>query len=448
MENFSTTRSIYLAYEGSDHKPLISALEPGKKHRPGIFRYDRRLKDNEEVTKLIREAWTNAPNLVVTDRIKLIRGVISRWNKEQQLNSRSLIEQKRRDLEAAQSSSLNDTQLIHQITEDLKKAYKAEEAYWRQRSRLLWLRLGDRNFGFFHVVTKNRKRINAFTVIEDSDGNSVYREGEIGQVIVKYFGTLFTSLTRERSEIEAIVNKALSPVISANENEKLILIPSPTEIRDAVFSLHADKAPGPDGFSAGFFHTHWETIGADIVREVQEFFETSKLPPSINETFIRLIPNIQNPKTVANYRPIALCNVYYKIVSKILTKRLQPLLPNIISENQSAFVQGRAISDNVLITHEVLYFLQNSKAEKICSMAVKTDMSKAYDRLEWEFIRLVLERLGFHSRWIAWILECVSSVTYAFLIDGSSRGKVNPMRGIRQGALSHPTSSFYAVKCF
>ena len=81
-------------------------------------------------------------------------------------------------------------------------------------------------------------------------------------------------------------------------------------------------------------------------------------------------------------------------------------------------------------------------------MAVKTDMSKAYDRLEWEFIRLVLERLGFHSRWIAWILECVSSVTYAFLIDGSSRGKVNPMRGIRQGALSHPTSSFYAVKCF
>ena len=336
MENFSTTRSIYLAYEGSDHKPLISALEPGKKHRPGIFRYDRRLKDNEEVTKLIREAWTNAPNLVVTDRIKLIRGVISRWNKEQQLNSRSLIEQKRRDLEASQSSSLNDTQLIHQITEDLKKAYKAEEAYWRQRSRLLWLRLGDRNFGFFHVVTKNRKRINAFTVIEDSDGNSVYREGEIGQVIVKYFGTLFTSLTRERSEIEAIVNKALSPVISANENEKLILIPSPTEIRDAVFSLHADKAPGPDGFSAGFFHTHWETIGADIVREVQEFFETSKLPPSINETFIRLIPKIQNPKTVADYRPIALCNVYYKIVSKILTKRLQPLLPNIISENQSA----------------------------------------------------------------------------------------------------------------
>ena len=217
-ESYPTARCMYLAYEGSDHRPIISVFEPGKKRRPGLFRYDRRLKDNAEVTKLILEAWAKASNMPIAERIKVIRGVISRWNKEHQANSRLLIEQKRQELETAQSSSENNTQLIHQITEDLKKAYKAEEAYWRQRSRLLWLRLGDRNSGFFHAATKNRRRANALTVIEDSEGNPVFEEEQIAQVIVSYFGTLFTTLASEKSDIQGVVEKALRPVISNTDN--------------------------------------------------------------------------------------------------------------------------------------------------------------------------------------------------------------------------------------
>lgn len=342
---------------------------------------------------LVNQTWKHANASSVNDRIRAVRSALTEWSKKQYRNSREIIEKKQLQLEEAQTSPSNDRDLISKISNELNSAYIAEEEYWKQRSRLLWLSLGDRNTGFFHAAVKNRKRINRLSVIEDSEGVAVYQEDQISSVIVQYFQSLFTAM---EGQIEETVNLALSPMVTTEENEVLIKLPTPLEIKEAVFSIHADKAPGPDGFLASFFHSNWDNIGGDIVKEIQEVFLTGELPDSMNETHVCLIPKVQSPKTVSEYRPIALCNVYYKILSKLLTKRLQPLLSGLISENQSAFVPGRAIADNVLITHEVLHYLKYSDAEKRCYMAVKTNMSKAYDRLEWDFIECVLHRLGFH----------------------------------------------------
>ena len=133
----------------------------------------------------------------------------------------------------------------------------------------------------------------------------------------------------------------MRPCISEEINTQLFLFLIPKR-SEAMFSIHPDKAPGPDGFSASFFQTNWDNLGHAITSEIQEFFASGNMPFSINETHIRLIPKISSPQKISDYKPIALCNVYYKAISKILSLRLNPALNDIISENQSAFVPGRA----------------------------------------------------------------------------------------------------------
>lgn len=113
-----------------------------------------------------------------------------------------------------------------------------------------------------------------------------------------------------------------------------------------------------------------------------------------------LIPKVDNPEKITQFRPISLCNVVYKVISKMLASRLKLLLPDIISETQSAFVPGRIITDNVIVAYERLHTMKKRKKGKVRTCAVKLDMHKAYDRVEWVFLEAILSKLGFDNRWV------------------------------------------------
>ena len=170
------------------------------------------------------------------------------------------------------------------------------------------------------------------------------------------------------------------------------------EIKRALDSMGNLKAPGGDGMPALFYKKYWN-ICDDVIKEVKHFLDGGEMPSQWNETVVVLIPKVLRPERLKDLCPISLYNVIYKIASKVLANRLKLILPDIIAPNQSAFVPGRLIMDNVLIAYEMSHYMQHKRRGAVGYAALKLDMSKAYDRVEWSFLQKMMDKLGFHERW-------------------------------------------------
>lgn len=206
------------------------------------------------------------------------------------------------------------------------------------------------------------------------------------------------------------------------------------EIRKAMFQTDGRKAPGPDGFVATFCQENCDWLGKDIVQASMAFFESDYMLKELNQTLITLIPKVPNPQCVSDFRPISLCNV----LTKVLVNRLRLVLGDLISQYHNGFVPTRMISDNVLIAHEMLEYIQKRKRGKRAMYALKVDMFKAYDRVDWDFLLGVLRTMGFSQKWVRWIHQCISNVSFLVLVNRRRSRPFIPACGLRQEDLLSP----------
>ncbi|KAJ0535047.1 putative RNA-directed DNA polymerase [Helianthus annuus] len=278
---------------------------------------------------------------------------------------------------------------------------------------------------------KSRNRINKIMI----EGRSLSEPNEIKDGIMKVFKEIFEEPMKKRPMMDGRGFRKLTDI----QAKKLVGEFSRKEIKEAVWACGDDKSPGPDGLTFKFLKKHWEDLEQYVSNMVKQFHDQPNIPIGCNASFIALIPKVRDPSLVKHFRPISLIGMLYKIIAKLLARRVKPVIPGLVSNIQTGFIEGRSILEGPLIVNEVLAWAKSYKKQMFI---FKVDFEKAYDSINWKFILSNLKAMNFPLLWRKWIGAGLKSGRASVLVNGSPTKEFGLSRGLRQG---DPLSPFLFI---
>ncbi|GKA65242.1 putative RNA-directed DNA polymerase, eukaryota, reverse transcriptase zinc-binding domain protein [Tanacetum coccineum] len=415
MTSFPTSFAHFLPFMTSDHTPAVFAIPEVVKAKPKPFKFHNYLTCKDGFIPAVKKVWESKVDgfsmFSLVSKLKMLKKPLRKLNFDQG-NLFANVERLRQELSSIQAAMVSNPHSNELRESELSclKAYKValkdEVLFLRQKSKIEWLSEGDSNSKYFHNVVKGRINRGRISVVEDMCGIPHF-----GLSVGDQFVNHFQNVLGKSSKVLPINNADILFSNKLSEGDALYMI---RDVSDDEFIKDA-----------------WGVVGKEFCKAVKEFFVYGKLLKEVNSTVISLVPKLSTPRKVSDYRPIACCNVVYKCISKIMVNRIKGCLDTLVDQNQSAFIPSRQISDNVLLSQELLRGYHRKRGYARC--AFKVDVQKAYDSVEWSFLRNCLSNFGFHSTMIKWIMECVSSTSFSINVNGDLKGFFKGKRGLRQG---------------
>jgi len=295
----------------------------------------------------------------------------------------------------------------------LIKLLREEELKFYHRAKVTDVLLGDSNTRYFQMVASGKYRKKHIFSL-DNKGVKVEGRNNLKSYITQFYKHLFGPSVDNNFSFDEDATEDI-PQVTQAENEFLTAPFTEKEIREAIFDMEHNKAPGPDGFPAEFYQHFWDVVKGDLIQMFHEL-HSGEIPIfSLNFGVITLLPKTQDASRIQQYRPICLLNVSFKIFTKVATIRVNSVADHLISPTQTAFMRGRNILEGVVTLHETVHELHRKNQSTII---FKIDFEKAYDKVKWDFLLQMLRMKGFSPKWIEWIRSFISGGSVAINVNG------------------------------
>ncbi|XP_075101658.1 uncharacterized protein LOC142177094 [Nicotiana tabacum] len=381
----------HLIRTGSDHAPLLMTCGVQTTNFVKPFRFLNFWTKHATFMDVVRQNWEadfiGDQFLMFKQNIKRVKAALSKWNREtfgDIFKQLAILEDivRVKEMLFEEEPTTENRIVLQKAQSELKKYLNIEEQYWKQKAGMNWFAEGDRNTSFFHNHVNGKRKKLQLKRIKSGSGVWIEDHEQLATAAVDFYQKQFTN-EGDASEFPLLNN--VPSMVTMDQNLELSRLPTIEEVRAAVFELSGESASGPDGFTSLF----------------------------IKHAGMLLV------------------------LSRVLHDRLEIFLPSLIAPNQSGFVKGRSIFENILLTQEIITDIR--LRGKPANVVIKLDMAKAYDRVSWKYLLHVLRKMGFTENFINMVWNLMSNNWYSVLVNGQSSGFFKSTRGVKQGDPLSPT---------